>query len=304
MVRHLVELIGNVKLVELKVRDVDFALGKLAKHLSPRSVRLARMILIQAIRNAMVNDLVVRNVADLAAVPAGKPGRPSRSLNLEQALAVLDAAKGERLWPYVAVSMLGGIRTEEARALRWSEVDLEAGTVAVCRSVRRTGEAKTEKSRRVFQIPEIAFQALRDLVLTQAAARAKAGTAWKENNLVFCTSLGTPMWPINVRVEFRRITEKAGLGRNWDAARAATHLRLAPVGFRRTHRADRGRGGPLQHPDNRGRVQAPAPAGYSYRCHRARSAVPEQEEDRRRPKLSSGYQDLDRSNNKAYEQRK
>jgi hypothetical protein len=41
----------------------------------------------------MVNDLVVRNVADLAAAPAGKPGRPSRSLNLEQALAVL------ALWP-------------------------------------------------------------------------------------------------------------------------------------------------------------------------------------------------------------
>ena len=31
---------------------------------------------------------------------------------------------------YVAVSMLSGIRTEEARALRWSEVDLKAGTVA------------------------------------------------------------------------------------------------------------------------------------------------------------------------------
>jgi hypothetical protein len=89
MVRHLVELLGSVKLVELKVRDVDFALGKLAKRLSTRSVRLARMILIQAIRNAMVNDLVVRNVADLAAVPAGRAGRPSRSLNLEQALAVL-----------------------------------------------------------------------------------------------------------------------------------------------------------------------------------------------------------------------
>jgi integrase len=36
----------------------------------------------------------------------------------------LHAAKGERLSPFVAVSMLGGIRTEEARALRWSEVDL------------------------------------------------------------------------------------------------------------------------------------------------------------------------------------
>jgi integrase len=98
------------------------------------------MILIQASRNAMVNGLVLRNVPDLAAVPTGEPGPPSRSLNLEQALAVLDAAKGERLWPYVTVSMLSGIRTEEARALRWSEVHLEAGTLAVHRSVRRTGD--------------------------------------------------------------------------------------------------------------------------------------------------------------------
>jgi integrase len=215
MTRHLVELIGNVKLTELKVRDVDFALTGLANRLSTRSVRLARMILIQAIRNAMVNDLVVRNVADLAAVPTGKPGRPSRSLNLEQALAVLDAANEERLWPYVAVSMLGGIRTEEARALRWSEVDLEAGTVAVYRSVRRIGETKTEKSRRVFQIPEIAVEALRDLVLKQAAYRAKAGAAWKENDLVFCTRIGGPMYATDVRMEFKRITEKAGLDRDW-----------------------------------------------------------------------------------------
>ena len=88
------------------------------------------MILIQAIRNAMVTDLVVRNVADLTAVPTGKPGRSSKSLNLDQALAVLDAANGERLWPYVAVSMLGGIRTGETRVLRWSEMDLEAGAVS------------------------------------------------------------------------------------------------------------------------------------------------------------------------------
>ena len=223
MARHLIELIGNVKLDQVKMRDVQCALGKLAERFSTRSVRLARMILIQAIRNAMVNDLVVRNVAELTTVPTGQPGRPSRSLNLEQALAVLDAAKGEGLWPYVAVSMLGGIRTEEARALRWSEVDLEAGTVTVYRSVRRTGETKTEKPRRVFQIPEIAVEALRELVLKQAAARAKAGR-------------------------------------------------------------------PLQHPDNRGRIQAPAPAGYPYRCHRAGPAVREQGKTDGTRKLSSGCQ--------------
>ena len=72
------------------------------------------MILIQATRNAMVNALVVRNVADLAAVPTGKPGRPSRSLILDQALAVLEAARGNARGPGSAVGMLGGIRTAEA----------------------------------------------------------------------------------------------------------------------------------------------------------------------------------------------
>ena len=46
-------LIGNVKLVELMVRDVNSAVGKLAERLTTRGVRLARMILIQAIRNEL-----------------------------------------------------------------------------------------------------------------------------------------------------------------------------------------------------------------------------------------------------------
>jgi hypothetical protein len=35
---------------------------------------------------------------------------------------VLDAAKGERLWPYLAVSMLGGIGPDKARGPRRPEV--------------------------------------------------------------------------------------------------------------------------------------------------------------------------------------
>jgi integrase len=50
--------------------------------------------------------------------------------------------------------MLGGIRTEEARALRWSEVDLEAGTVGVYRWVRcsRAKERQT-KARAELRLP-------------------------------------------------------------------------------------------------------------------------------------------------------
>jgi site-specific recombinase XerD len=75
------------------------------------------------------------------------------------------------------------------------------------------GDQDREVAARV-QIPEIAVTALRDLVLKQAA-RAKAGAAWKEHDLVFCTSRGGPMYATDVRMEFKRITEKAGLGRDW-----------------------------------------------------------------------------------------
>jgi len=68
----------------------------------------------------------------------------------------------------MSVSLLGGLRTEEARALRWSDVDLEAGTVTVVRSVRLSGETKTKESRRAVQPFVVAVEAPKELVLQQA----------------------------------------------------------------------------------------------------------------------------------------
>jgi integrase len=43
---------------------------------------------------------------------------------VRQALAVLRAAEKSRIYAYVVLSLLVGVRTEEARALRWDHVDL------------------------------------------------------------------------------------------------------------------------------------------------------------------------------------
>lgn len=83
---YVIELTGSIKLADLKARDVQLALTKLAGKKSTRSVRMYRMVLVRAIRHAQVNDLAMRNVAELVSVPAGQPGRPSKALTLEQAL--------------------------------------------------------------------------------------------------------------------------------------------------------------------------------------------------------------------------
>jgi len=45
---------------------------------------------------------------------------------VDQALAVLKAAEDDRLRAYFVLSLLTGVRTEEARALRWDHVHLNA----------------------------------------------------------------------------------------------------------------------------------------------------------------------------------
>jgi site-specific recombinase XerD len=57
--------------------------------------------------------------------------------------------------------------------------------------------------------------ALRKQWVRQAEERPAAGALWKDHGLVFASSVGTPLDRHNVRREFRKITEAAGLGSEW-----------------------------------------------------------------------------------------
>ena len=60
---------------------------------SSAAVTMGHLALKRAIRHAEANDLVSRNVAALVDTPTGQEGRPSKSLTLEQAVAVITAAE-------------------------------------------------------------------------------------------------------------------------------------------------------------------------------------------------------------------
>jgi site-specific recombinase XerD len=60
-----------------------------------------------------------------------------------------------------------------------------------------------------------AAEALRKHHTRQAAQKLKAGEAWQNTNLMFCTRTGTPLDPAHVRRTFRLITSKAKIGEDW-----------------------------------------------------------------------------------------
>ncbi|MFF9116656.1 tyrosine recombinase XerC [Streptomyces massasporeus] len=212
--KHLIPFIGKAKLKELSADDVDDWLDGRAEFLATRSLRDLLAILRRSIEHAQRRDKAARNVALLVTAPEGRPGRPSKALNLEQAKAVLTAARPSRLYAYLVLSLLSGVRTEEARPLTWDHVFLETTDgipphVAVWRSVRKHGETKTRKSRRTIALPKMVVEVLDEHMRWQKQERASRGMEWSPTGLVFTTRSGEPLDAANVRRDFRAILARA-----------------------------------------------------------------------------------------------
>ena len=145
-----------------------------------------------------------------------------------------------RMRAYVVVSLLTGARTEELRGLSWPHLvafDERRGTwlpvaetgwqheqfaVHVWRSVRKTGDTKTVKSRRSLLLPQRCVEVLQAHKAEQDHDRS-AGVAQHGSDLVFCTKNGTPLSAENVRRDFRKVLDRAGLvGTDWTPASYGT----------------------------------------------------------------------------------
>jgi integrase len=210
---HVIPALGARKLRELSADDIDQWLADKAMTLSTRTLQEVRSVLKRAITRAQARDKVKRNVVLLCEVPQGRQGRPSKSLTLPQAEALLEAAQGSSLHAYIVLSLLIGARTEELRALTWSHVDLDSEPpfIRVWRSVRAGGDTKTRKSRRTLALPQRCVDALRDHRERRDQIRQAAGSKWQDNDLVFPSQVGTPSDASHVRRSFRHVVEAAGL---------------------------------------------------------------------------------------------
>ncbi|WP_433230886.1 tyrosine-type recombinase/integrase [Actinomadura formosensis] len=210
---QLIPFIGRTRLKDLTADDVETWLNGRAEHLTSSSLGIVHSILKRSIRRAARHDRIGRNVAELVDTPDGKPARKSRSLTLKQASALLEEASKpkHRFGAYVVLAIVSGLRTEELRTLKWSDVDLDKATVYVLRADRHKGETKTTLSRRGLGIADMAVDALRALKTRQAAERLKAGKAYQDNDLVFCHEDGRPYTAQHVRHRFRMVLKAANL---------------------------------------------------------------------------------------------
>jgi len=196
---HLIPLLGRTVLVKLQPADCAAAFAVMAaKGLAPRTIIQARAVLGRALREAEVAGLVARNAARLTRAPSVRHDE-MHTLTVEQARALIEAAKTDRLGALYAVALASGAREGELLGLRWSDVDWDREAVKIRRTLQRMSgafsfaEPKTASSNRTVPLGPSAISALRRHRIAQALERLAMGTAWQDGDLVFCTEIGTPI---------------------------------------------------------------------------------------------------------------
>jgi integrase len=199
---HLRPGIGHHRLDRLQPEHLEQLYGSLLedKRLSPATVLRLHRVLSRALRVAMQRGKIARNVATLVDPPAVKRPTTALPLTVDEARRVLQAAEQARNSARWTVALAVGLRQSEALGLRWSDIDLDVGTLTVRRGLHRVAgkglvyeEPKAERSRRTLALPAQLVMALRRHRAVQLEERQAAGSLWEEHDLVFAQVNGRPL---------------------------------------------------------------------------------------------------------------
>jgi integrase len=176
--------------------------------LSSTTVRYAYSILRIALGRALKSGRVVRNVATLVDPPS-KASHEIRPLTADQARQFLSSTADDRLGPLYAVAITTGMRQGELLALRWRDVDLDRGGLAVRHTLRQgtreLAEPKTDRARRTLRLGS-------DVVAVLREQRRRQGTI-DPDAFVFATRTGQPLSSRNVTRDLQKALARAGLPR-------------------------------------------------------------------------------------------
>ncbi|MFB7557084.1 tyrosine-type recombinase/integrase [Streptomyces brevispora] len=241
---HLIPGLGTKKVARLTARDVRTFLDRLRttcqccaqgldternaccaiseccqKRLSPLTVTYVHSVLKSALEHAVREDELPGNIARNVKTTAPRPRR-FQPLTATEARQFLDTARSGGLHALYELALRTGLRKGELLGLHWEDLDLDAGTASIRRSLQRTQSGgltalptKTRASERRIALPTECVYSLKNHRQRQEAERKIAGVGWKDSGLVFVTPTGGPIDPANMTRRFGRLLNRAGLRR-------------------------------------------------------------------------------------------
>ncbi len=191
--------------------------------LSRRTVEYTRTIIKAALKQAVEEGLLFRNVAEATKLPPGEDKKEVVPFTAEEASCFLNTAAGNRMFAAYYMDIFTGIRRGETLGLMWDDIDFKAGRFEIKRELvsikdETTGKyildfqlPKTVKSRRTIPMTDDIVKVLKSHKAQQDEEQHFFGKSYHDENLVFCSEDGRRIWPRNFNRQYTSLLKSSGL---------------------------------------------------------------------------------------------
>jgi len=215
--QHIVPSLGMIKMKDLNPRQIQALYSKkLESGTSARTVILIHAVLRRALNHALKLGMIGRNPTLAVTRPKFKR-KEMKTLSDVQVRTLLSFAEGDRFEVLFWLAVTTGLRQGELLGLKWSDVDWTNRRLRIQRQLQRLrgglafSEPKSAAGRRVIALGIATIEKLQKHQHLQVGEIQTAGKFWKENDMIFPSSTGTPMDPSNLYHNFKRLLKEAGL---------------------------------------------------------------------------------------------
>lgn len=210
--------IGPRKVTALRPYDLDCLYAELSERgLSARTVRICHTVIRQALEQARRWGLIARSPA-VDATPPRQRRTEVTPPTVAEVRALVDAAREDdpEFATYLWVLAATGCRRGEACALRWSDIDLDAGQLAIRRSIAMADGKAYEKGTKTHQSRRVALDeaTVAELKAHRRRQRERAlvlGVHLGLNDHLFANAEGEPWRPDVCTNRFSRLRTRLGL---------------------------------------------------------------------------------------------
>jgi integrase len=190
-----------------------------ARGRSPRTIRLTMGCGRRVFRDAVRDGVIKTNPTEFVELPTGRP-KEMRTWTPQEVQTFAKVSARHRLAPAWRLT-LAGLRRSEVMGLRWSDLDLDAGTLTVAQArvpldaaTTYVKQPKTERGNRVLPLNATTVKAFKAFRSRTARERLAFGAAYdSSHDLVVVDEAGRPIRPEFYGDEFARLAAKAGVPR-------------------------------------------------------------------------------------------
>ncbi len=217
---HIVPVLGEIRLGNLRPEQVQSLYDrKIEKGVGLRTVQQTHEVLRCALKQAVKLGMLGRNPVD-AATPPKRTHKEMRFYDDAQAQGLMIAAMAteDRHLALYQLAITTGMRQGELLGLKWNDLDWERRSLQVHRQLRKVvgggyelAAPKTRAGKRTITLGEATVEKLREHLQRQYQERQVAGDRWKDWELIFPSTIGTPMDSVALRKSFKSLIKQAGL---------------------------------------------------------------------------------------------